>query len=65
LDDGIPEIILTLKFEMPNILIPVICSDPFIFDEFKCVISIIADQWIGCILKFFGSSWEESHSRRR
>ncbi len=54
--DGIQEIILTLKLEMPNVLIPVICRDPFVSNEFKSVVSIIADQRIRCTLKFFGSS---------
>ena len=63
--DGIRDIVLALKLEMPNFLIPVICSDPFISNEFKCVISIIVDQRIRYILKFFQSGWEESHSRRR
>jgi len=50
LEDSIREIILTLKLEMLNILIPVICGDPFFSNEFKCVVSIIAGQWIRCTL---------------
>jgi len=50
LEDSIREIILTLKLEMLNILIPVICGDPFFSNEFKYVVSIIAGQWIRCTL---------------
>ena len=61
----IRDITLASKLEMPNPLIPVICSDPIVPNELECVVSIIVDQRIRYILKIFQSGWEDSHSRRR
>ena len=42
-EDVLHDIILTSKLQMPDILIPVICSDPFVSNEFRYVVFAVAN----------------------